>query len=96
MCNAIDAQGRQTHILGGRPSDPDLLHKKVGALPIGEGDAVKQTNEIGMVIPVLEALDITGKTLTTDALLTQRKLPDYALDRGPLRLHRQRQPALAN
>jgi len=33
-----------------------------------------------MVIPVLEALDIAGKTLTTDALLTQRKLAQYALD----------------
>ena len=33
-----------------------------------------------MVIPVLESLDIAGKTLTTDALLTQRKLAQYALD----------------
>jgi predicted transposase YbfD/YdcC len=32
-----------------------------------------------MVIPVLEALDITGKTLTADALLTQRKLAEYLL-----------------
>lgn len=30
-----------------------------------------------MVIPFLDALDITGKTLTSDALLTQRKLADY-------------------
>ncbi len=33
-----------------------------------------------MVIPVLEALDIAGKTITTDALLTQRKLADYVLE----------------
>jgi predicted transposase YbfD/YdcC len=33
-----------------------------------------------MVIPVLESLNIAGKTLTTDALLTQRKLAQYALD----------------
>jgi predicted transposase YbfD/YdcC len=33
-----------------------------------------------MVIPVLEALDITGKTITADALLTQRKLADYVLE----------------
>jgi hypothetical protein len=59
----------------------DWLHpKKVGVLPIEGSDDVKQTNEIGMVIPVLEALDITGKTITTDALLTQRKLADYALE----------------
>jgi predicted transposase YbfD/YdcC len=40
---------------------------------------VKQTNEIGMVIPVLDALDIAGKTVTADALLTQRALADYLL-----------------
>jgi predicted transposase YbfD/YdcC len=34
-----------------------------------------------MVIPVLEALDIAGKTITTDALLTQRTLADYLLAR---------------
>ena len=34
-----------------------------------------------MVIPVLESLDIVGKTLTTDALLTQRKLATYAVER---------------
>lgn len=34
-----------------------------------------------MVIPLLDALDIAGKTLTVDALLTQRKLAAYALKR---------------
>jgi predicted transposase YbfD/YdcC len=33
-----------------------------------------------MVIPVLEPLDLTGKTITTDALLTQRKLAEYLLE----------------
>jgi predicted transposase YbfD/YdcC len=33
-----------------------------------------------MVIPVLDTLDIAGKTITTDALLTQRKLAAYLLD----------------
>jgi predicted transposase YbfD/YdcC len=33
-----------------------------------------------MVIPLLEALDITGKTITADALLTQRALATYLLD----------------
>ena len=32
-----------------------------------------------MLIPLLEALELTGKTLTTDALLTQRKLANYLL-----------------
>jgi hypothetical protein len=39
-----------------------------------------QTNDIGMVIPVLEALEITGKTITADALLTQRALADDLID----------------
>jgi predicted transposase YbfD/YdcC len=33
-----------------------------------------------MVIPLLEPLDITGKTLTAGALLTQRKLAQYLID----------------
>ena len=33
-----------------------------------------------MIIPVLETLDISGKTITTDALLTQRKLAEYLLE----------------
>jgi len=33
-----------------------------------------------MAIPVLESLDLSGKTVTADALLTQRKLAQYALD----------------
>ncbi len=33
-----------------------------------------------MAIPLLESLDLTGKTLTADALLTQRKLAAYLLD----------------
>lgn len=35
-----------------------------------------------MAIPVFETLDIAGKTITADALLTQRKLADYLLARG--------------
>jgi predicted transposase YbfD/YdcC len=34
-----------------------------------------------MVIPILDSLDIAGKTLTADALLTQRKLAAYAVER---------------
>jgi predicted transposase YbfD/YdcC len=33
-----------------------------------------------MAIPLLDSLDLTDKTLTADALLTQRKLANYALD----------------
>ncbi|MGB7552330.1 MAG: hypothetical protein WBM15_12320 [Chromatiaceae bacterium] len=59
------------------------IPKKVGTLPIAGRDEVKQTHEIGRVIPVLEALDISGKTITTDALLTQRTLADTSLNTTP-------------
>lgn len=51
--------------------------KKVGALPVAGGEATKQTNEIGMFIPLLEGIAIQGKDITADALLTQRRLAAY-------------------
>ena len=45
----------------------------------------KRTNEIGTVIPLLAAPqlpDISGRTVTADALLTQRALARYLLGRG--------------
>jgi predicted transposase YbfD/YdcC len=56
--------------------------KKVGTLPIAGGDELKQTNEIGMAIPLLAACDLAGKDITADALLTQRTLADYLVGRG--------------
>lgn len=41
------------------------------------GDGEKQTNEIKIAIPLLDCLDIRGKTITADALLTQRELANY-------------------
>jgi predicted transposase YbfD/YdcC len=35
-----------------------------------------------MVIPLLEPIDIAGKTITADALLTQRKLAQYLIERN--------------
>jgi len=49
----------------------------VGALPVAGREEVKRTNEIKMAIPLLEAIDIAGKDISADALLTQRKLADY-------------------
>jgi predicted transposase YbfD/YdcC len=51
--------------------------KKVGALPVAGGEDAKQTNEIGMFIPLLDGIDIQGKDITADALPTQRKLAAY-------------------
>lgn len=55
--------------------------KKVGSLPVEGSDKLKQTNEIGMFIPVLDRLDIAGKTVTGDALLTQKKLARYLVNK---------------
>jgi predicted transposase YbfD/YdcC len=52
----------------------------VGALPVKGNDELKQTNETGMFIPVMESLDSSGKTITGDALLTQRKLAHYLVE----------------
>ena len=50
-------------------------------MPVEGSDELKQTNEIGMFIPVIESLkDIQGKTITGDALLTQCKLAQYLVE----------------
>ena len=49
----------------------------MGTLPVEGREEVKRTNEIKTVIPLLEAIDIEGKEVSADALLTQRKLADY-------------------
>jgi predicted transposase YbfD/YdcC len=50
-------------------------------LPIAGSDETKRTNEIKTVIPLLDAIPIQGKTITTDALLTQRDIGDYIVKR---------------
>jgi predicted transposase YbfD/YdcC len=51
-------------------------------LPVDGSDTLKRTNEIGMAIPTLATLGIDGKTITADALLTQRKLAEHLIERG--------------
>jgi predicted transposase YbfD/YdcC len=46
-------------------------------LPVEGSDEQKLTNEIGMFTQLLDYIDIKGKLITADALLTQRKLADY-------------------
>ena len=43
-------------------------------MPVAGSDKEKQTNEIGMAISLLASCDITGKDVSGDALLTQRKI----------------------
>ena len=49
-------------------------------MPVDGTDEIKQTNEIGMAIPLLDGLEIAGKTITADALLTQRDLARYLVE----------------
>jgi predicted transposase YbfD/YdcC len=65
-----------------------LLHpKKVGTLPKEGDEEVKRTNEIKMAIPLLDAIDIQGKTITADALLTQRDLARYLVEKRNAHYH---------
>lgn len=66
-------------------------------MPVNGSDELKRTNEIGMAIPAIGSLDIADKTITADALLTQRKLADYLLERGAhyLFIAKDNQPTLS-
>ena len=46
------------------------------------GDEQKRTNEIKTVAPMLDAFDISGRTITADALHTQRAFAEYLVRRG--------------
>jgi predicted transposase YbfD/YdcC len=65
-----------------------VLHpKKVGTLPVKGSDKEKQTNEIKIAIPLLDSIDIQGKTITADALLTQRGLASYLVEQRKAHYH---------
>ena len=53
----------------------------MGTLPVEENgkEEVKRTNEIKTAVPLLEAIDIQGKDISADALLTQRELAEYVV-----------------
>jgi predicted transposase YbfD/YdcC len=65
----------------------NVTPKKVGTLPVEDRDEEKHTNEINIAIPLLEAIDIQGKTITADALLTQRELARYLVERQSAHYH---------
>lgn len=65
-----------------------MLHpKKVGTLPVKGCDKEKQTNEIKIAIPLLDSIDICGKTITADALLTQRNFATYLVEKRMAHYH---------
>jgi len=49
-------------------------------LPVKGSNKEKRTNEIKTAIPLLESIDIQGKTITADALLTQCDLAKYIVE----------------
>ena len=58
-----------------------MLHpKKVGTIALKGGDEEKQTNEIKIAAPMLDSIEIKGRTITADALLTQRELAKYLVE----------------
>ena len=65
-----------------------MLHpKKVGTLPVEGSDKEKQTNEIKIAIPLLKNLNIQGKTITADALLTQRDIAKWLVEKKHAHYH---------
>ena len=50
-------------------------------MPVAGRDEQKRTNEIGMAIPLLASCGIAGKDITGDALLTQRAIAAYVVER---------------
>lgn len=49
-------------------------------MPVEGSDEEKQTNEIKMAAPMLDAIAIEGRTITADALLTQREFACYLVE----------------
>jgi predicted transposase YbfD/YdcC len=69
----------------------------VGSLPVKGSDELKRTNEIKTAIPLLDAIDIEGKDITADALLTQRHIADYLVRERKAHYHftvKENQPTL--
>ena len=65
-----------------------MLHpKKVGTIALKGGDEEKQTNEIKIAAPMLDSIEIKGRTITADALLTQRELAKYLVEKRHANYH---------
>jgi predicted transposase YbfD/YdcC len=59
----------------------------VGTLPVANREEVKRTNEIKTAIPLLDAMDIKGKEVSADALLTQRRFARYLVEERHAHYH---------
>ena len=63
------------------------IPEKVGALPVKGGEEGKRTNEIKIAAPLLNEIDIKGRTITADVLLTQRMFADYLVNERHAHYH---------
>jgi len=71
---AKNADGSQVHLLAALAGRPGVVaaQAEVGA----------KTNEIPMIIPLLDGLDLAGTVITADALHCQRATAEYLRERG--------------
>ena len=70
--NSHTEEARRTHLLA-------AVFHEVG-IPVAECAVSEKTNEIPVSIQLLKAFDPTGLVITTDALLTQRKVCQHILE----------------
>ena len=56
-------------------------------MPVANRDEVKRTNQIKMAIPLLDAINIKGKEIRADALLTQRRFATYLVEKRQAHYH---------
>jgi predicted transposase YbfD/YdcC len=63
-----------------------LFPKKVGKLRLDD-ESEKQTNEIKIAAPLLAPLDIDGRVITADALLTQRAFACHLIEQRKAHYH---------
>ena len=56
-------------------------------MPVENRDEVKRTNEIKTAIPRLDAIEIRGKEISADALLTQRRFATYLVEERQAHYH---------
>src|SRR5258708_3893151 len=71
---ARNPDGSQVHLLAALAGVPDVV--------AAQAEAGAKTNEIPMIIPLLDGVDLHQAVVTADALHTQRATADYLHRRG--------------
>jgi hypothetical protein len=73
LCGSRDAEGAPVHLLSA------VVHKE--GIVIAQKHVDEKTNEITRVQPLLDPLNLEGAVVTADALLTQKDLAHYIVDK---------------